>query len=79
MSRGVTGSLDQAFIDWTSIISGTISHYKHNFHLFFKKKKSTGCINCTFCYNFAVQKLSFIERATNVLGPRSACITGKSK
>ena len=28
-------------------------------------------MNWTFCYNFEVQKLSFIEHATNVFGPRS--------
>ena len=48
----------------------TIGHYEHNFHLFFGKK-STASINWTFCYNFEVQKLSFIEHATNVFGPRS--------
>ena len=50
---------------------GTISHYEYNFHHFFEKK-NTASIICTFCYNFAVQtELSFIEHATNILGPRS--------
>ena len=34
-------------------------------------KESTASIICTFWYNFAVQKLSFIEHATSVFGPRS--------
>ena len=70
MHRGITGIFQYALKDWTSIIFGTISHYEHNFHLFFEKK-STASIICTFWYNFAVQKLSFIEHATNVFGPRS--------
>ena len=70
MRRGITGNFQQALKDWTSITYGTISHYEHNFHLFFEKK-STASIICTFWYNFAVQKLSFIEHATNVFGPRS--------
>ena len=38
MPRGITGILQSALIDWSSIIFGTISHYEHNFHLFFEKK-----------------------------------------
>ena len=42
------------------------------FIYFSKKKKALlVLIICTFWYNFAVQKLSFTEHATNVLGPRS--------
>ena len=70
MHRGITGIFQYALKDWTSIIFGTISHYEHNFHLFFEKK-STASIIYTFWYNFAVQKLSFIKHATNVFGPRS--------
>ena len=70
MHRGITGIFQYALKDWTSIIFGTISRKEHNFHLFFEKK-STASIICTFWYNFAVQKLSFIEHATNVFGPRS--------
>ena len=39
--------------------------------IYSSKKKSTTSIICIFFYNFAVQKLSFIEHATNVFGPRS--------
>ena len=41
--------------------------------IYFSKKKKVllVLITCTFWYYFAVQKLSFTEHATNVLGPRS--------
>ena len=73
MHRGITGLFQYSLKDWTSIIFGTISQYQHNFHLFFEKKqkKNTASIIFTFRYNVAVQKLSFIEHATNFFGPRS--------
>ena len=37
--RGITGIFQYALKDWTSIIFGTISHYQHNFNLFFERKK----------------------------------------
>ena len=77
MHRGITGIFHYALKDWTSITFGTISHYEHNFHLFFGKKR-TASIICTFWYNFAVQKLSFIEHATNVFDPRSVLQTNLS-
>ena len=69
MHRGITGIFQYALKDWTSIILAQLVTTSIIFIYF--GKKSTASIICTFWCNFAVQKLSFIEHATNVFGPRS--------
>ena len=75
MHRGITGIFQYALKDWTSITFGTITSI---IFIYFSEKKRTASIICTFWYNFAVQKLSFIEHATNVFDPRSVLQTNLS-
>ena len=57
--RGITGIFQQALIDWTTIIFGTISHYEHNFHLQYLLKQPKSACNLCQRANYALLFLHY--------------------